>query len=313
MSNEVARRGMLGKKGLIGIASLILAIGIAYFALDLRHEPIKKAAVASANPADENHTRTRPVRAMNMALGNMVYFAQDLGFTVKTAKGETYDAGKIVLRIENQLQSLRQVYRQESAKKPFLVGGIMLEFVVGPSGEVTRVKDTSSLIKDTDFRIAVVTEVGKWNFADLVSEPLVVACPLLFVHEGMDITTLIQWEKALGHFDDKGTPVRAAAGTKPVIKSGTIVATAPAAKPMKETPAQPKNVTAEIKIFQIKYPTSLRKDPNFSSTSLMTFTSGTKVILINGRGDWLEVKAIDNDLSGFIRKEFVTPFDVVGK
>ena len=29
MSNEVARRGMLGKKGLIGIASLILAIGIA--------------------------------------------------------------------------------------------------------------------------------------------------------------------------------------------------------------------------------------------------------------------------------------------
>ena len=34
---------------------------------------------------------------------------------------------------------------------------------------------------------------------------------------------------------------------------------------------------------------------------------------ISGRGDWLEVKAIDNDLSGFIRKEFVTPFDVVGK
>jgi hypothetical protein len=127
----------------------------------------------------------------------------------------------------------------------------------------------------------------------------------------MDITTLIQWEKALGHFDDKGTPVRAVAGTKSVIKSGEIVATAPAAKPMKETPAQPKNVTGEIKIFQIKYPTSLRKDPNFSSTSLMTFTSGTKVLLINGRGDWLEVKAIDNDLSGFIRKEFVTPFDVV--
>lgn len=313
MSNEVARRGMLGKRALFGIASCILGIGIAYFGLDLRHEPIKKAAVASANPADENHPRTRPIRAMNMALGNMVYFAQDLGFTVKTAKGETYDAGKIVLRIENQLQSLRQVYRQESAKKPFLVGGIMLEFVVAPSGEVTRVKDTSSLIKDTDFRIAVVTEVGKWNFADLVSEPLVVACPLLFVHEGMDITTLIQWEKALGHFDDKGTPVRAVAGIKSVIKSGEIVATAPATKPMKETPAQPKNVTGEIKIFQIKYPTSLRKDPNFSSTSLMTFTSGTKVVLINGRGDWLEVKAIDNDLSGFIRKEFVTPFDVVEK
>ena len=55
----------------------------------------------------------------------------------------------------------------------------------------------SSFITDVNFRKAVVTEVGKWYFADVVSEPLIVACPLLFVHEGMDITTLVQWEKAL--------------------------------------------------------------------------------------------------------------------
>ena len=28
----------------------------------------------------------------------------------------------------------------------------------------------------------------------------------------------------------------------------------------------------------------------------MTFTIGTKVVLINGRGDWLEVKTTDNRL-----------------
>ncbi|MGH7873422.1 MAG: AgmX/PglI C-terminal domain-containing protein, partial [Candidatus Binatia bacterium] len=252
-----------------------------------------------------------------LALGNMVYFAHDLGFTVKTTKEENFDDGRIALRIENQLQSLREVYRQQSVNDASLVGGMMLQFDIGRSGEVAQVKDVSSTITDLDFRRSVVGEVAKWSFNDIVSEPMSVSCPLLFVQEGMDITTLVQWEKALGHFAGKGTPVRVMAGAKQQPKqsetpSPTTGATKSVSTPA-ENPAQVKNVKAESKIFQIKYPTSLRKDPNFSSTSLMTFTIGTKVVLINGRGDWLEVKAIDNNLSGFIRKEFVTPFDVVRK
>lgn len=310
MTNNLARRGL---KALLGIASCSLGIAAVYLGLDLNHEPIKKDATASAKPIEGNQTRVRPVRAMNLALGNMVYFAHDLGFTIKPVKGEFEDSGKVALRIENQLQGLREVYRQESAKNPTLVGGMLLQFTVTPAGEVTQVKETSSFITDADFRSAVVAEVGKWSFAELVSEPVIVSCPLLFVREGMDITTLVQWEKALGHFNDKPPLPRAATAAKPVIKASEIAASTPPDKPAKEPPAPVKSVSAEGKIFQIKYPTSLRKNPNFSSSSLMTFTIGTKVVLVNGRGDWLEVKTTDNDLTGFIRKEFVTPLDVAHK
>ncbi|HVO91873.1 MAG TPA: AgmX/PglI C-terminal domain-containing protein, partial [Terriglobales bacterium] len=212
MTNEVTRRGGLGIKGSVGIASCIVGVVVVYFGFDLRHKPIEKDAAVSAKPATEDKTRNRPVRAMNLALGNMVYFAHDLGFTVKTAKDESYEADRVALRIENQLQALREMYRQESIKDGTLVGGMMLQFNIGPAGDVSQVKDVSSIITEAEFRKAVVNEVVKWSFADLVSEPLTVTCPLLFVHEGMDITTLVQWEKALGHFNDKGVAVRTAAG-----------------------------------------------------------------------------------------------------
>ena len=67
---------------------------------------------------------------------------------------------------------------------------------------------------------------------------------------------------------------------------------------------------SDAKIFQIKYPTSLRKDPNFSSNSLVTFTIGTKVTVINRSRDWLEVRSHHNGPSGYIRKEFAIPVDV---
>ena len=128
MTNGAGRRRRLGIKAFVGISSCILGIAVVYFAFDLSHEPIKKDAAASAKPAVEEQARNRPVRAMNLALGNMVYFAHDLGFAVKTTKKQTYDAGKIALRIEDQLQGLREVYRQESANKDPLVGGILLQF-----------------------------------------------------------------------------------------------------------------------------------------------------------------------------------------
>ena len=153
------------------------------FAFDLSHEPIKHDSAASAQPVVAEQVWNRLVRSMNLALGNMVYLAHDLGFAVKTTKKQTYDAGKIALRIEGQLQGLREIYRQESVNKDPLLGGILLQFNISSSGEVTQVKDMSSLITDVNFRKAVIGEVAKWSFADVVSEPVIVSCPLLFVHE----------------------------------------------------------------------------------------------------------------------------------
>lgn len=315
MSIDIRGGRRLGLKGIVGIASCVIGVAVVYFAFGLGKEPIKKDATASAKPPVEENQRYRPVRAMNMALGNMVFFAHDLGFAVKTAKDGPHDPSKIAVRIENQLQDLREIYRQEVVHNASLVGGIMLQISIGPSGEVSQVKEISSLIADPEFRKSVVAEAYKWSFADIVSEPVIVSCPLLFVREGMDITTLVQWEKALGHLMDKANPARATAAAKQPVKAAEI-ASAAAPKPKPAAPinaAQTANTKTDAKLFQIKYATSLRKDPNFSSNSLVTFTIGTKVVVINNRGDWLEVKTTDDRYSGFIRKEFVTPITVARK
>lgn len=315
MSKDLTGGARLGLKGIVGIASCVIGLGVVYFAFDVGKEPIKKDAPASVKPPVEENQRHRPVRAMNMALGNMVFFAHDLGFAVKTAKDGPHDPSKIAMRIENQLQDLREIYRQEAVNNASLVGGIMLQINIGPSGDVSQVKELSSLIADPEFRKTVMAEAYKWSFADIVSEPVIVSCPLLFVREGMDITTLVQWERALGSLTDKANPARATAAAKQPVKAAEIASPA-AAKPNAKAPintAQMTNAKTDAKLFQIKYPTSLRKDPNFSSNSLVTFTIGTKVALINNRGDWLEVKTTDDRFSGFIRKEFVTPITVARK
>lgn len=302
----------MGVKGIIGVASCVIGVAVVYFAFGVGREPIKKDATASVNPPVEENQRHRPVRAMNMALGNMVFFARDLGFAVKTAKDGPHDPNKIAVRIENQLQGLREIYRQKAASDASLVGGMMLQINIGPTGAVSQVKEISALIADAELKKTVMAEAYKWSFADVVSEPVIVSCPLLFVREGMDITTLVHWEKALGHLTDKANPARATAAAKQPVKAAEIAA-ATAAKsnakaPINNTPTA--NVNMDGKIFQIKYPTALRKDPNFSSTSLVTFTTGTKVAVINRRADWLEVKTTDNRFSGYIRKEFVTSEEV---
>lgn len=304
------REWPMGVKGWVGIASCVLGLGVVYFGYGIGTESPKKTAGAELT-APSQPSSNRPVQAMNLALGNMVFFAHDLGFNAKTVNNGPHDPAKLTVRLENQLQELRKIYREEATNNPSLVGGITLQIHIDPSGEVSRVKELASVIADSEFRKTVVAEAYKWSFVDIVAEPVIVSCSLLFVREGMDITTLVQWEKALGHLTDKNNPTRATAAGKQ--NAATEVAAA----------AKPNNATAPIhaaerakakpvpRIFQIKYATSLRPNPNFSSAPLTSFTIGTKVAVINRQGDWLEVKTTDNRFTGYIRKEFVTPVDVV--
>jgi hypothetical protein len=247
-----------------------------------------------------------------MALGNVVVVAQELGFWVKTAMETGVEDGKVIVRIEGQLQSLREMYRLESEQNPTLMGGMVLQFSVDPDGEVSQVKEISSRITDVEFKKAVIAEVSKWSFQEIVSENLTVNCPLLFVREGMDITTLVQWEKSLGPSGDKGALAKSndlqsiqqsksPEPTKPIAAGTKVVA----ARSEKATPMP--SAKPGARAYQIKYDTSLRKEPNFTSTSVAKFSTGTKVSVLSSHGDWVEVRANDTASSGFIRKEFVTP------
>jgi hypothetical protein len=294
------------------IVSLVLGLvilGAAYFGLGTGNQSPKKEAVASIKPTAQAQ---KPVQAMNMALGDMVFLAQDLGFSIQTHKDFPAESGKITLRLESYLQRVRELYRHETTKNPNLIGSMLLQFNISPAGEVSQVKELSSRVNDIEFKKAVIAEVSKWSFAEVVSENLTVTCPLLFVRAGMDITTLVLWEKSLANIGDNAAQSRhsAANGTPtPQVKAPAAVAAPPAVAVNTKTQLQ-SAIKADATEFQIKYPTLLRKDPNFSSNSLTTFTIGTKVTLIKRYGDWLEVRAGNTVPTGFIRKEFVKPVEL---
>jgi hypothetical protein len=268
-------------------------------------EPHKEPA-AGNGPALEQKEK-RPVRAMNLALGNMVYFARDLGFAVKNDAGTSVDGAKIAARIENQLHGMRELYRQEIAHNEALAGSLIVQFRVRPNGEVSEVREQSGRMLDAQFKKSVVDQTATWSFTDVATENLQVTCPLLFVQEGMDITTLIRWERSLEDGSIKAASVKPAAVRPQSTKQAAASATA--ITPVTVT-APPPTMRSEGKEFRIRYAATLRKDPNFSAPILMTFTIGTRVTMLRRQGDWLEVRSRTEGPTGFIRKEFVMPIEV---
>ena len=294
MTNIAAIVARPSLQGVGGIAVCLIALAIVYFGFDIGGESPKKQASASTSSSAPLPSQ-KPVQAMNLALGNMVFLAKELGFSIKTAKVTPHENNKVALRIESHLKRLRELYRQESGKNPNLVGSVLLRFNISAAGEVSQVKEVSSRINDGEFRKAIVAEVLKWSFADVVSETLTITCPLLFVREGMDITTLVLWEKSLANLNEQPSKDRTAAHIAPMVDPKKVPSVA---------------VKSESNESEIKYSTSLRKEPNFSSTALTTLTAGAKVAVINKTGDWLEVRSTADGPTGFIRKEFAKPVEV---
>ncbi|MBI1997755.1 MAG: AgmX/PglI C-terminal domain-containing protein [Deltaproteobacteria bacterium] len=256
-------------------------------------------------------TRKKPARVWNIALGNVVVVAPELGLSLKPAKDPAPEQSKVVARIESQLQSLRELYRHESEKNPGLMGSMTLQFMVEPSGEVTKVKEVSSRLSNSDFKKAVISAVSQWSFREVVANGATIHCPLLFVREGMDITTLVQWEKSFGQNGDGGTGAYGHTHAAPVKESKITENNrqSESATKTKITGAEKASRVSAAKpsaIHQLMFATSLRKQPNFSSPAVTRLAVGTKVSLIDTRGDWLEVREEGTRQSGFIRREFIS-------
>jgi len=308
MDQKLSNVGSIRIKALVVVLIAAVGSGALFYGSGIGTEPARKAILSSP----DNHAR-KPVLAMNLALGPMVFLARELDFIVKNSKGETLDDSRIAARLETQLQGLRDRYRREVAANPRLVGHLILQLAVNAAGEVSQVKEISSRLNDSEFRQIVAAEIAKWSFAEMVTEPVTMQVPFLFVEEGMDITTLVRWEGSLAGAAEKTVAL-------PPSKSETVQSTKAAlaaATPItvsKPTPAPEKVASGAFKRngeeVQIKYATLLRKEPNFSAAILSTFTIGTKVIVLNRSSDWLEVRSQHEGPSGYIRKEFVIPVEV---
>jgi hypothetical protein len=302
-----------GRRILIALASCAFGAGLIVLVSQMGSNPEDKSAQKEPNV----DAKKKNSRSWNIALGNVVVVAPDLGFSAKVLKGGRVEESKIAARLESQLQGLREFYREQSDSDPSLMGDVLLQLTVNSSGEVTHVKEIVSRITDSEFKKAVLAEASKWTFPEIIPETTTINCPLLFVREGMDITTVVQWEKTLGQFTEKSVIAKMSvqpaqenqvAETKKRI--AVVAKTAPATSKVKaEQNLEPK----PFSLYQIKHPTAVRTEPNFGSPSVGKFTAGTKVTVIAASGDWVEVRADDARLAGFIRKEFVTQNELTQK
>ncbi|MPZ76945.1 MAG: AgmX/PglI C-terminal domain-containing protein [Deltaproteobacteria bacterium] len=257
---------------------------------------------------------SRKLPAWNVALGDVVVMARDLGFSVKAANDAAVDETKIAAKIESQLQSLRTLYRQESSRNEDLMGGIVLQLKINAAGEVAKTLEVTSRIGDSDFRKAVVAEASAWTFDQLLPPESTIICPLLFVREGMDITTLIHWERFLSHPGKTTVLGKNNHSAEPIQqikrarnpRSREAASNKVAAAVYQAAPAAAVQPARGGAVYQMKYSTAIREEPKFSATAVARFATGTKVTLLGKRGDWYEVH-YEGGPRGFLRKEFVAP------
>ncbi len=193
----------LGAKGFaVACASCALGLALMILLFGLGSNSQRDSTTEEKNsPIKENPKKPQP--AWNVALGNVVVIASELGFEVRGPKNAKIELSRVNGRIEAQLLAVRELYRLESDKNANLMGGLFLQLTLGSGGEVASVKELGWRITDGDFRKAVVAEVAKWDFQDTAPEGTTINCPLLFVREGMEITTLVRWEKTLGLFEER--------------------------------------------------------------------------------------------------------------
>jgi len=184
----------------ISLASLGL-IAVA-FAIARKPETSQSNNAAAEKPESKSST------PWNLALGNVVVLAPELGLKTTAPDQAIVEPARVAAKIEAQLTSLRQLYRQQSEGDPTLLGGLTLQLTLGTAGQVAEVTVLSAQLKDKEFRKAVVAEAAKWNFSDIAPEGSVIDCPLLLVREGMDIATVMNWEKTLMSLREEHAPAK---------------------------------------------------------------------------------------------------------
>jgi hypothetical protein len=298
---------MGNKRAVVALASCFFGIGLMFWGFRIgTQSPQEEVPTQTSSAAQAKSKKPRPV--WNVALGNVVVFAPELGFSVKPSKDEEVDLVKISAKIESQLTDLRDLYRDQSEKDPNLMGGILLQLAIGASGEVNTVKEIVSRIADGEFKKDLVEAVSKWDFSQIVSSPVTIYCPLVLVREGMDIRTVVTWEKSLGLLEDKSGLARSASQSLEAEKLLVPQKQLRVNQSPNDLSRQQKSlVKSNGNLFEVRNTTPIRKEPSYKSSSISQVSRGAKIAVVGVQGEWLEIRA--NGSSGFIPREFASPIE----
>jgi tetratricopeptide (TPR) repeat protein len=280
----------------------------------------------------------REVRTSGRTDVAQVLAAEELGFKVWGTGAVDVNRRESLLseKIESQLDNLRKFYQQQIQKKPELMGSMTVQLTIAPSGQVTKVEEFYSVIKDREFKKSVIGEVYKWRFPEATAGLVKVNYPLLFLPPNMDVATLIKWEQSIGprvtEATDEGKPppsggeaegagqltTRGSAPSEfaearrsppsvpsPQPRFADTNASPPVSSPA-PPPQQPPVAPPRIAVreqYEVLYPTSVYREPREDSQKVASLPAGIKVNIVAVRGDWLEVRSKHGNPPGFIKKD----------
>ena len=272
-----------------------------------------------------------------------VLAAEELGFKVWGTGAVDANRRESLLseKIGSQLDNLRQFYQRQIQQKPSLMGSMTVQLTIEPSGQVTKVEEFSSVIKDHEFKKSVIDEVYKWRFPEARPGLVKVNYPLLFLPPNMDVATLMKWEQSIGprvtEATDKGKPPSpggeargpsqlTARGSAPsgfaearrsppsvalpqprfAETNRSLVPSPSPPQPPQQPPVAPQRIAVREQ-YEVLYPTSVYREPREYSEKVASLPAGIKVNVVAVRGDWLEVRSKHGNPPGFIKKDSAVP------
>ncbi|HEY7167433.1 MAG TPA: AgmX/PglI C-terminal domain-containing protein [Candidatus Binatia bacterium] len=214
-----------------------------------------------------------------------------------------------------QIAAVQQTYRAWAQQKPELMGTLLMKLTVDDAGTVTRVDPLASRMSDHAFLDTVVADARKWKFPE-GADSAEVTVPLFFVPRGMDPNSVVQWERNMS------TTERTAIATNETAQSQTNserkidnsrnthnapVRPAEASRKSPTSPGSAEATRTSVVPAITNRPITLRDYPLFSAKKISSAETGAQVTILERRGDWVRLRVKDSGLSGFVRKEFVSP------
>jgi hypothetical protein len=218
------------------------------------------------------------------------------------------------------LPDVREVYERARAQEPGLMGSLDVNMTVEANGGVSDVRFPVKRVSNDHLTSAVFDQLRGWTFPpdDL---PIQLRFTLLFIPPEMDETSILLWEKRLGSrpviekVGEAPTPVGVATATSPE-KQAAGETTKPHHEgkptPLQEAVApHPQQSATSGRTaagwYRILQPTVLRADPDLSSRAVAGLRQGLRIRVVGVvKGQWLEVRSVNNRPSGFLRLEDAT-------
>ncbi|HEY0723704.1 MAG TPA: AgmX/PglI C-terminal domain-containing protein [Pyrinomonadaceae bacterium] len=234
------------------------------------------------------------------------------------------------------LARLHHTFNSWSERDQELMGSVSLKLMVDSSGNVVRVDPMNSHVNNSSFMKTVMDDVREWKFPKGGAEAAEITVPLLFIPKGMDPDMIVQWERKVGSGprDDSSSRPLPVVRVLPASDGGGTIANTAVAQPTpsrtdeKSTvvaspvpPVAPKAVVistsssasktkAEAKPLPIVVANrqlAIRDNPRYSANRVREVEEATQLSVLESRGDWLKVRTAQGGVTGFIRKEYVSP------